>query len=671
MRCLIVGAAKTGTTALLYAVAQAMGGEPAMYFEEPIASVPALGPHAAAKLLFEHERANDIAAFGTRFDRRILLVRDPRDNLISRLLYMVASHRVQMDDPAWLRTIAMLLQRKQRDPASLTLQQLPQLRQPSALLESACAANQALAAFAAAHAGDWFILRYEDLVAGRLDALSAYLGLAVAAGVEVDPAYQRVARTKGAGDWRHWFTAADVAQYRPLFAPIMAALGYADDWTLAEPQRIAPAHSWQYFERLVHERRQFFDLGPLALPTPDQHGPSTVIRIGKGDIINRLIRQFGFKRYLEYNKFDGTKCFSEVVCESKTLAFLPEHAYLDAPTTERLLRTAQSVPASDILTLPQLLERHAGQGFDIILFDPVHVRPEVDHVVRALPALLNPGGILVVHDCNPENEAITSVQRCPGAWVGETYKAFALLRHHNPGRAFTVAEDFGCGLVWNKDLVLDYPLDADLSYQQFDAQRTSYTGLMSYLQLLELTAGGDIAALFGAPPAPAPLRFQPKPAPAPRMASQLFWCGPGQDFSEARSLSLPIVLDGSVQLLHFTLPPAAGAIERLRFDPADGILALRLAALELIGPRGALMWRWDADAHAGQDWRGVRFCEAGGETLLLATDSDPQYHPALPGSVRSRLGAGCSLSVTMAPQAPLVGTLLAALQQAREGALHA
>ena len=670
MRCLIVGAGKTGTTAMLYAVAKAMGGEPAIHFEDRIAGLPALPPHTAAKVLFEDERADDIAAFGAQFDKRILLVRDPRDNLISQLLYAVATHKVQMDDPGWLRTIALLLQRKQKNPASVTLQDFPQLKPPSALLELVRATNDSLAAFARAHAGDWFILRYEDMVAGKFDALSAYLGLAVQPDPEIDPTYQRVARTKGAGDWRHWFTREDVAHYRPLFDPLMAGLGYAADWTLADPARITPEHSWVYFERLVRERRQFFGLAPLALPAPGEHDPDTPIRIGKGDVVNRLVRQFGFKRYLEYNKLDGGKCFSEVVCESKTLAFIPEQAYLDGPATERLLRTTAAVGTRDILTLPQLLERHAGERFDIILYDPVHVRPEVDEVARALPALLNPGGILIVHDCNPVNEAMTSVQRCPGAWVGETYKAFALLRHHNPGRALTVDEDFGCGLVWNKGLVLDYPVGADLTYQQFDSQRASYTGLISYLQLLEKTAAGNIAELFAAPPAPAPLRFQSGPAPAPRMASQLFWCGQEQDFSEEQALSLPIALDGSTQVLHFTLPPGAAGIERLRFDPADGVLALRLVSLELISPKGALMWRWDADGHAGQDWRAVRFCEHDGDTLLLATGSDSQYHPAVPASVRARLGAGCSLSVVMAPQPPLVGKLLAALEAARQGAPH-
>jgi SAM-dependent methyltransferase len=663
MRCLIVGNAKSGTSALLYAVAQAMGGQPALHFEVPIAELAQLPPHAAVKLIFEHERADRIAAFGAGFERRILLVRDPRDNLISRLLYLVASHRVLLDDPAYLRVYAMLLQRKQQAPASVSLRQLPPLGEPSCFLADTLAHGRALASFAAA-AGDWFILRYEDLVAGRLQALSDYLGLPVRAGASVDPQYQRVARTKGAGDWRHWFTADDVAWLRPPLAPLMAALGYADDWTLAPEPRIAAEHSWEYFARLVHERRRHYGLAPLALPAPDQHDAGSRWRLSKGDIINRLIRCFGFTSYLEYNKFDGATYYADIVCDSKTLAYLPEHSYLDARNLPRLLRLAADVPPQDLLPLPQLLERHAGRRFDVIFFDPVHVRPDVDHALRALPALLNPGGVLVVHDCHPEREEQTSLARRHGAWVGETYKAFALLRHHNRGRAVTVSEDFGVGLVWNDGLVLDYPLDVDISYQQYRAQHQEYSGLMSYQQFLERSAGGDIARVFAQAPA-APARFMPRPAPAQHMTAQLFWRQRDNDFSEARAASLSIALDGSLQELLFTLPAAAG-IEQLRFDIADGALAARIAGMELRNPSGALMWCWDAAGHAGQDWRNARFCRADGALYLIATGDDPQFHPALPASILRQLGAGWSFSVQLAPQAPLVGRLLAELARAQD-----
>ncbi|MDQ1830520.1 hypothetical protein [Massilia scottii] len=662
MRCLIVGTAKTGTTALLYAVAQAMGGDPVVHMEDRIGDLQVLPEHTAVKLIFEHESGAAIAAFGAGFDKRILLVRDPRDNLVSRLLYMVANTPAMLGDPACLRVFHKLLQRKQQVPGSVSLQQLPPMGKPSDFLASSCAHIQALAAFAADAGPGWHILRYEDLVAGRLDALAAYLGLAVQAGAEVDPQYQRVARTKGAGDWRHWFSGADVVLLRPLLAPMMAALGYADDWQLAPEQHITPEHSWLYFERLVRERRQHFGLAPLALPGPEPYQSGAVVRLSKADIINRLIRQFGFKTFLEYNKFDGSSFYGDIVCDSKSIAYQPENLHVDAARARHLLRVTAGVDLGQLLPLPALLERHAGQRFDIIFLDPTHERPDVDLALRALAALLNPGGVLVVHDCNPEREELTVVKRRPGAWVGETYKAFALLRQYNRASTVTVSEDYGVGLVWNKDLVLDYPIGADITYAQFAARREAYNGLISYQQFLERSERGDIATLFAQPPAPAPLRFQPRPAPPAGLECQLFWRKPGADFAEADALTLPLPADGSVQALHFTLPPGAGPIERLRFDMADAVVAVRIEAIELRNPADALMWTWDAAAHAGQDWRNVRFHDAGAEGLFqLATSADPQFYPALPATILSQLGPGWQVLVVMAAQAPLVSSLLAAL----------
>lgn len=678
MRCLIAGAAKTGTTALLYAVAEAMGQEggaaPAVYMEERIATFGALPAHAAAKVIFEQEGGAALADFGAAFDRRILLIRDPRDTLVSRLLYLVANRPALLGDLPYLRSFGAELRAKQRDPAALALLDLAPLRAPSAVLDIALAATRDLAAFAQRHRDDWFVLRYDDLVGGQLDALSAYLGMPVRAGTPVDPTYARVARTKATGDWRHWFTASDVAQLRPLFEPVMRDLGYADDWRPAPVPVIAAAHSWEYFARLVHERRGHFGLAPADVDL-FPHADDAPTHITKGDIVNRLVRQFGLDSYLEYNKFDGASYYDDVVCADKTLAYLPEHSYLDAATTRRLLAIAATADLDAILPLPDLLARFAGRTFDIVFFDPVHVRPAVDDALRALPALLKPGGVLVVHDCNPLREAMTSPVRTSGhGWMGETYQAFALLRHHNRAQVVTVAEDFGVGLVWNRGLRLDYDIDADIDYAAFARQRVEYAGLMSYQQFLEKTAGGDIAQLFAQAPPAAPAPFHARAAKrfvdaaGARIECQLFWRTRGGDFSEADSLTVPLGADGRLQDCDFVLPATAAHVDGLRFDFADAAsAAVHVAAMTLRDPQGALMWTWDAHAQATQDWRATQACLAHDppRLYLLATDADPQYHPALPSSILARLGAGWTFHVAIAPQPEPVRDLLAELLQTR------
>jgi hypothetical protein len=115
-----------------------------------------------------------------------------------------------------------------------------------------------------------------------------------------------------------------------------------------------------------------------------------------------------------------------------------------------------------------------------------------------LPRLLNPDGFLVVHDCNPEDISLTTKHRDREGWLGETYKAFAAFHRHNPGRSITVAEDFGVGIICNRDLVLDYQLDSELDYETFAQDRRAHVGLVSHAEFCSLLAGGDRIALMQA-----------------------------------------------------------------------------------------------------------------------------------------------------------------------------
>jgi hypothetical protein len=264
MRCLIVGAAKSGTTALVYSVAKALG-QAQIYFEEPISTLDRLPANVAVKLLLEDESNCDISALGAGFDRKILLVRDPRDNLVSRLLYFVAGSRQLLGSDARLDRFLYLLYTKQRDPDAVTVLDLLAAMHETArtVLDQSVETGMRLADFIDANRDAWFIMSYEALVAGDLAGLSAYLGVTVRGHVSVDPTYARVERTRGRGDWRNWLTASDVADIRPILAPVMRRLGYEDDWERAPVPLIAPKHSWEYVLRLVAERRRHYGLPPF------------------------------------------------------------------------------------------------------------------------------------------------------------------------------------------------------------------------------------------------------------------------------------------------------------------------------------------------------------------------------------------------------------------------
>jgi tetratricopeptide (TPR) repeat protein len=244
-------------------------------------------------------------------------------------------------------------------------------------------------------------------------------------------------------------------------------------------------------------------LGDALARNPDSHPLRAILEVfgkpSKADIANQLIRRFGLHSFLEYNKPLGGLVIHDVECREKSIAYITEHR-IHADQNSRITQRAQFAvdanAAEEYLGLEDLIERYHDRRFDLIFYDPMHVRPEVDHAFQLLPRLLNPDGFLVVHDCNPEDVSMTSRHRHEEAWLGETYKAFANFHRHNPGRSMTVAEDFGVGIILNRGLVLDYPIDFELDYEDFAKNRKGHIGLISYASFCSLLASGDRAGMM-------------------------------------------------------------------------------------------------------------------------------------------------------------------------------
>ena len=258
MRVVIVGMGKSGTTALLYAVRAAMPADTQLLFE-PRAYVPVQAPNVAAKVLL-HSKHPMEHAFYRQFDRVVLLVRDPRDVLISRALYRVFGATRLLADPARLDEYFALLRAKEVDPRSVSMLRIntvfERLVGPTVhsdqgrqrMLDDAMAFHDAFP--------DCLVYRYETMVDGQFDALARYLSLeASAMRPDVPAEFGRVVRSRRAGNWRDWFCDEDVAHYRPLLSTYMRRYGYDDDWMLDPAPVIRPEECTGYVERLVRERR--------------------------------------------------------------------------------------------------------------------------------------------------------------------------------------------------------------------------------------------------------------------------------------------------------------------------------------------------------------------------------------------------------------------------------
>jgi hypothetical protein len=104
---------------------------------------------------------------------------------------------------------------------------------------------------------DWFLFKYEDMVAKNFSDLNAYLGFSVDQDgeVPVSTGKAKVVRKKAVGDWRHWFTEEDVSLFKSAYLPYMEIVGYdCKDWSISSNPLIEPEYASGYMQKLQKRR---------------------------------------------------------------------------------------------------------------------------------------------------------------------------------------------------------------------------------------------------------------------------------------------------------------------------------------------------------------------------------------------------------------------------------
>jgi hypothetical protein len=263
VKVVIFGPPRSGTTALFYVIKAVMPARTRLLFE-PREYAP--GPRddsVLAKVLSTCPDGETVIAYPTffGFDRKVVLTRDPRDWIVSGVLFLPQEHETLYRDRRALGRILDILRRKERDPRSVSVKELL-----ATVVEATPGGSFDRTARWLATQLRWFadfeptvpgrlLLRYEDLVDGRLEPLESYLGRRLDPDPTVPPPHDHVTRSKRHGSWRHWFTAEDIEYFRPLTEPYLQRYGYSPDWTLADEPAILPAEGSRYVARTARLKR--------------------------------------------------------------------------------------------------------------------------------------------------------------------------------------------------------------------------------------------------------------------------------------------------------------------------------------------------------------------------------------------------------------------------------
>lgn len=280
MKIVILGLAKSGTTGLFYKIKNSLppgivclfeprSFDPRAIKKKGLRSLLNFGrePDVLAKILpFRPDDASDAESFSD-FDKQILIVRDPRDRLVSRLLYGVYDSQFCAYDDK-VREFVELLEEKEGDPSHVSLKTLlstiARLDGKSFSLEKWATEYMRHSIlkpldFHDAHR-DIFVFKYEEMIDRRYESLEKYLDLALKGGSTVHPSLGRVVRTKSYGGWRDWFTSEDVEYLRPVMKPFLDRYYPDSNWELNRTPLLPAEYGSGYIKRIVNDRRTLLKL---------------------------------------------------------------------------------------------------------------------------------------------------------------------------------------------------------------------------------------------------------------------------------------------------------------------------------------------------------------------------------------------------------------------------
>ena len=195
-------------------------------------------------------------------------------------------------------------------------------------------------------------------------------------------------------------------------------------------------------------------------------------------VINKFIKQYGYKTYLEIGVLDGANL---------ALINLPSENKDGVDPTPKSPLVNYPISSDDFFTL------YPNKFYDLIFIDGLHIYQQVYRDIQNSVNKLNPKGKIVLHDCNPCNSRQGSEKFVGGAWMGTVWKAVLRTRIEYSYDFYTVNTDCGCGILdpFGESKPVSWDVEAhpctikDLSYEFFDKFRNQILNLVSIKQFEE------------------------------------------------------------------------------------------------------------------------------------------------------------------------------------------
>lgn len=266
----IFGQWRTGTTGMFYKIKNSLPPKTPVYFEPTSYKPPMIRRNTGyelAKVILGSvtESEKDVAQYNDfiKFDKKILIVRDPRDWIISGLLFLIQQFPEIYSNEKVLSEILGLLEQKEKSPESVSVVQIAELvlrelpnRNLEIMIKWIKLQHELVYKFEET-LDDYYLIKYEDFVDGNIQQLQQYLGFELEGDAVVDDMERaHIPRTKSYGNWRDWYLKEDIKMFKPVFKGYLERYGYSDDWETNTERDIDPKHCSIYVKGTLVKRRK-------------------------------------------------------------------------------------------------------------------------------------------------------------------------------------------------------------------------------------------------------------------------------------------------------------------------------------------------------------------------------------------------------------------------------
>ena len=184
------------------------------------------------------------------------------------------------------------------------------------------------------------------------------------------------------------------------------------------------------------------------------------------EITQNIIEKKNYRTYLEIGCFDD-QLFDHIQCEKK-VGVDPVSGGTIRATSDQFFRTNK-------------------ENFDCIFIDGLHEYHQVKKDILNSLKFLNQDGIILLHDCLPNNYYEQATPRCQWIWNGDVWKAIVEYRNSKAVDVYTCNADYGIGIIFkrsNRNL-LNYSKN-NYAKLEFDEYFQNYKKLMNIIEYEEL-----------------------------------------------------------------------------------------------------------------------------------------------------------------------------------------